>query len=40
MAFGLTTAVASDLAGRGLASILVSLVSIARCTDSTIALLD
>src|SRR3954452_4111799 len=39
MAFDLATAVASGLAGRGLASILMSLVSIAMCTDGTAALL-
>src|SRR4051812_5198538 len=39
MALDLTTAIAPDLAGRGLASILVSLVSIAMCAGGTVALL-
>src|SRR3954447_22473141 len=39
MALDLTTAIAPDLAGRVLASILVSLVSIAMCAGGTVALL-
>src|SRR3954471_10925203 len=39
MAFDLTTAIAPDLAGRVLASSLVSLVSIAMCAGGTVALL-
>src|SRR3954469_22630820 len=39
MALDLTTAIVSDLAGRVLASILVSLVSIAMCAGGTVALL-
>src|SRR3954453_9711338 len=39
MALDLTTAIAPDLAGRVLASILVSLVSIALCAGGTVALL-
>src|SRR3954453_1629642 len=39
MALDLTTAIAPDLAEGVLASILVSLVSIAMCTDGTAALL-
>src|SRR4051812_29892089 len=39
MALDLTTAIAPDLAGRILASILVSLVSIAMCAGGTVALL-
>src|SRR3954470_519038 len=39
MALDLTTAIAPDLAGRVLASILVSLVSIAMCAGGMVALL-
>jgi hypothetical protein len=39
IALDLTTAIAPDLAGRVLASILVSLVSIAMCAGGTVALL-
>src|SRR4051812_43069728 len=39
MALDLTTAIAPDLAGRVLAPILVSLVSIAMCAGGTVALL-
>src|SRR3954470_18799275 len=39
MALDLTTAIAPDLAGRVLASILVSLVNIAMCAGGTVALL-
>src|SRR4029453_4129187 len=39
MALDLTTAIAPDLAGRVLASILVSLVSIAMCAGGPVALL-